>query len=57
MNTEVQDALKALEVAENHFDNATREYALAATYELSVAIEKCNAAIARAKAQRDGVAV
>ena len=50
MTPDIEDAIRALRIAENHFDEAQGEYRVAATYELTAAIERYNAALAKAKA-------
>lgn len=49
---EIQDALRALRIAENHFNEATDpEQVEIAAYEYKAAREKYDAAVRRAKAQ------
>lgn len=46
---EVEDAIRALRIAENHFSEATGAYVQIAAYEYTAARAKADAAIARAK--------
>jgi len=49
---ELAEALRALRIAENHFREAEGPYVLVAIYEMQAAIERYNAALARAKAEK-----